>query len=288
MLSAALTRHLVSTLTPAPAEPALEHSPKNNMPPERTPLTQDEHHEYIVHRCESFARERESHICSLLSISERFDKWVIGLPAGAAGLTLLFYEKVVANAGQVSLGGLAFSWVCLGVAIGVGFLSLYFSTLAVQRQIEISDEEHDDFLNNSTPNKPEGIKRRKALENRWSTATHISNLVSVLASLAGVAAFLYFAYKVADTPPKLPPKKDEQRQRQTNGEEGRLRATEERSPNASSPEGHTGGIRSSEEPSTQTTKEVNGQGRAGEPATRSESTSKGSNKPQSESEGRTQ
>jgi hypothetical protein len=240
------------------------------MPTDRTPLTQDEHHEYIIQRCESFARERESHISSLLSISERFDKWVIGLPAGAAGLTLLFYEKVVANAGKVSLGALALSWICLGFAIGVGFLSLYFSTLAVQRQIEIGDDEHEDFLKNSTPNKPEGVKRRKTLENRWSTATHRSNLVSVLASLAGISAFLYFAYKVAENPPNSPPKKDEQRQGQTNGEEGGLRTSEERSPDAPTSEGHTGGIRSSEESSTKTAKEVSEQGGAGEPAAASE------------------
>lgn len=256
------------------------------MPTERTPLTQDEHHEYVVQRCESFARERESHISSLLSISERFDKWVIGLPAGAAGLTLLFYEKVVGSADKISLGSLALSWICLGIAIGVGFLSLYFSTLAVQRQIVISDDEHDDFLKNSTPIKPEGVKRRKPLKNGWSTVTHASNLVSVLASLAGVSAFLYFAYQVAETNPKSPPKKDEQRQRQTTGEEGRLRATEERNSDAPTTEGHTGGIRSSEKPSTQTTKEVGEQGGAGQPATRSDSKSDGSDKPQTESEER--
>ena len=207
-----------------------------------------EHREYVTQRCESSAKERESLVSSLLSVSERFDKWVIGLPAGAVGLTLIFYEKVVAQAHSVSLGTLAWSWVFLCAAIGLGFLSLYFSTLAVQRQIEIQDGEHDNFLNSSTPDKPEGGNRHRNTKNKWSATTHVANLVSVTASLIGVALFLYFAFRVADTPKNLPTQSNEQRQRQTDGEEGRTRATEERNPTATTTQGDQGRLRPTKEP----------------------------------------
>jgi hypothetical protein len=157
----------------------------------------DEHYKYVLQRCEEFAKERETAVASLLSVSERFDKWVIGLPAGAAGLSMVFYEKVVAKAQVTDLSFLAISWIFLSIAIGLGFLSLYLSTLAVQRQIVIQDEEHKDFVNTSTPEKLAGIKRRKVLKNQWAFWTGFANLFSVITCLVGVCGFLYFAYHVS-------------------------------------------------------------------------------------------
>ena len=160
-------------------------------------LSDDEHYKYLSQRCDEFAKERESLIDAHLTVSERFDKWIIGLPAGATGLSLVFYEKVVLNASVADLGLLASSWILLSVATTLGFLSLYFSTLSLGRQIVIVDEQHMDFIKNSSPKKPAGIRRRKELKNTWVTWTRLANLFSVLTCVSGIVVFLYFAFDTA-------------------------------------------------------------------------------------------
>jgi hypothetical protein len=193
------------------------------MPEDEPIASHEEHHTYVLSRCESYSDERKTLLSTLLSVTERFDKWLIGLPAGSAGLSLVFYEKVASQAEAVDLKILALSWSLLSIAIASGFVSLYLSTLAVGRQFVILDEEHTDFLMYSTPSKPQGKKRRKPLSNCWTPWTGVANALSALSSIAGVALFLYFAYTVASSITDI---QTNARQRQT-PKEGGLPPTDE-------------------------------------------------------------
>lgn len=193
------------------------------MPEEKPTDSRDEHYAFVLSRYESFSEERKTLLTTLLSVTERLDKWLIGLPAGAAGLTLLFYEKVASQAKTVDLQILAWSWGLLSIAIALGFVSLFLSTLAVSRQIVILDEEHEDFLKYSTPEKPQGKKRRKPLTNKWTRWTSAANAISAVSSIAGVVLFLSFAYSVADSITETNNNARQQRSK----EEGRARTTSE-------------------------------------------------------------
>ena len=222
------------------------------MPEDDLTTTHDEHYTYVLRRCDAFADERKTLLATLLSVTERFDKWLIGLPAGAAGLSLVFYEKVASKAEAIDLRILAWAWGLMSAGIAFGFLSLFLSTLAVGRQVVILDEEHADFLKHSTPEKPQGKKRRKPLTNRWTPWTSAANGLSAISSIVGIALFLHFTYSVATT---LTETQNNERQRQTT-QEGGIRSTEERQSTTAAKEGSQGGLRPPAEPAAPSSQKV--------------------------------
>ncbi len=222
------------------------------MPEEEITTTHDEHYSYVLRRCNALADERKTLLSTLLSVTERFDKWLIGLPAGAAALSLVFYEKVASQAASIDLRLLAWAWGVMSVAIALGFLSLFLSTMAVGRQIVILDEEHEDFLKHSTPDKPQGKKRRKPLTNRWTPWTSAANGLSAVSSIAGISIFLYFTYQVATN---ITNTTNNERQKQ-NRLEGRLRSSQEQQSTATTKERNQEGGRATTEPADPPTKKI--------------------------------
>ena len=166
-------------------------------PKERAQKKAEEHTEYVASRFENYSAERATTVSALLSVSERFDKWVIGLPAGAIVLSVTFYEKVASKTAFFDLTYLGWSWVLLTLAVLCGFLSLFLSTLAVGRQIEIIDEDYTEFAKTTSVETPQGQAVESPLKNNWNVGTAVANWTAVALSIAGVSFFLCFSHAVS-------------------------------------------------------------------------------------------
>jgi len=69
-----------------------------------------------------------------------YDKWVITLSGGALGVSFVFLKDIVGTKSIVSTGWLLAAWICWAVGICIGLASHFFSSLALRRAINQTDE----------------------------------------------------------------------------------------------------------------------------------------------------
>ena len=69
-----------------------------------------------------------------------YDKWVIALSGGALGVSFAFLKDIVGTKIIVATGWLLAAWICWTVGICSGRASHFFSSLALRRAINQTDE----------------------------------------------------------------------------------------------------------------------------------------------------
>jgi hypothetical protein len=110
------------------------------------------------------------------------DKAVLTLSAGALALSITFLEKVAPLSTTITRWTLIAAWIAFGVSILLILVSFLTSQWACKRQRDILD---DEWLNAAAEHK-------QSAKNKWTTATIILNITSILAFAAGVTFFCYF------------------------------------------------------------------------------------------------
>jgi hypothetical protein len=151
-------------------------------------------YEYLQLRHASYCKQRESCSSAGLEISGRYDQWIVTLPGGALALSLGFLEKIAPTPTPLSKTWLIMAWATLIIALASGFAAIFFSQRALERQIEILDEEFRRFKE-----KLQGAP----LINGYRFVIRRLNWTSLFAFVFGLISLCTFAFKNLPTESRL-------------------------------------------------------------------------------------
>jgi hypothetical protein len=95
----------------------------------------------------AYLDERRSLVDAEREVSERFDRWVITLSAGALGLSITFIKQIAPKPKAATVWYLGLSWIAFGIALLLMLLSLIMSQSALRKQREILDADYRELEN---------------------------------------------------------------------------------------------------------------------------------------------
>jgi hypothetical protein len=157
-------------------------------------MQDDEYQQYLNARHKAYTARRNNLDDLAFKTSERYDQWVLTLSGGALAISLTFLEKIAPNPSHYTLFILGFSWLAYIVAVLAGFLAIDTSRKAIYRQLEIGDDNYDQFSKTTTKQKPEGepLSDEKNT-NRPAELVGCLNKVSLTSLVIGTAFLCIFA-----------------------------------------------------------------------------------------------
>ena len=130
---------------------------------------------------QEYIKERQLLFNAKLKGSQSLDKALLTLSAGALALSLTFINQIAPHPQPATLKFIIVAWSCFGLSILSTLLSFWTSQKACDKQIKILEAT---FL---------GQGDRKKLANKYSCATAILNLFSVLLFIGGIVSFAIFS-----------------------------------------------------------------------------------------------
>ena len=122
----------------------------------------------------AYLDERRSLVDAEREVSERFDRWVITLSAGALGLSITFVKQIAPKPKAATVWCLGLSWIAFGITLLLMLLSLILSQSALRRQREILDADYREL---------EGARDDKNIP---AVYTNYLNWASVVLFIVGV------------------------------------------------------------------------------------------------------
>jgi len=132
-----------------------------------------------------YVDERKQQCEASLELSGRFDQWMVTLPGGALALSLGFLEKIAPNPAAPSVYLVGCAWVTLISSLLFALTSLFTAVYGCNRQITIIDD--------AEKCRQAGAPSLDA-PNRWRTATHVLNILSLVTFIAGTVFLCGFAF----------------------------------------------------------------------------------------------
>jgi hypothetical protein len=152
------------------------------------------YHQYLKDRHTAHVARRSNLDDLAFKTSERYDQWVLTLSGGALALSLTFLEKIAPEPAHYTLYFLGFSWLAYIVAVLAGFCAIDMSRKAIYRQLEIGDENYEQFRKTTTEEKPEGDSLpEEKNENRPAKKLSCLNVVSLTFLVIGTVLLCVFA-----------------------------------------------------------------------------------------------
>jgi len=152
----------------------------------------DEYAEYREDRHKSYTEQRRRLDDKALSITARYDQWLLTISGGALFVSLTFIEKISPSPEKWTIWILVLSWACLALALLLGFLAIHNSTRGLSAQVTILDREWDHFNETTSPENPEGTQYTPE-ENPFPSKIRNYNLWSLRLLIGGCAALVLFS-----------------------------------------------------------------------------------------------
>ncbi len=136
-------------------------------------------YDYEQVHLEHLHQHRTSTIREKLKSTESFDKYLLSFATGSLYLSLFFTKdlKVVSNVEILGVG-----WIGLLIAIFATLISFLISERAFEKEIKETDKEIEDS------------SYRRSINNVWVTIISVLQLLSLLAFMVGLAAFVIFYF----------------------------------------------------------------------------------------------
>lgn len=94
----------------------------------------------------AYLRQRQQLDERLLAVTERYEKALLTLSGGAIAISLTFLEKIAIAPTAASVPVMGLSWLFLVFAVLLGFVSIYFSSVAVERARAENEDDYANFL----------------------------------------------------------------------------------------------------------------------------------------------
>src|SRR3989344_8117750 len=128
---------------------------------------------------EHLHQHRAATIREKLKSTESFDKYLLSFATGSLYLSLFFTKdlKVVTDTKILAVG-----WIGLLIAIFATLISFLISERAFDKEIKETDKEIEDS------------SYRRSIDNGWVATISILQLLSLLAFMVGLAAFVIFYF----------------------------------------------------------------------------------------------
>ncbi|HXF90876.1 MAG TPA: hypothetical protein VNJ29_02990 [Candidatus Nitrosotenuis sp.] len=127
------------------------------------------------------ATERENLYAAAIEQTKTFDKALLTLSSGAFGVTIAFLKDLVPKPYDNTNWLLAISWLFFSISLVSVVCSYLFSQHAILKQMDL----------NKQNSKKKGSKDEK---NVWTTATVITNWLSLIAFLFALTFWCSFIY----------------------------------------------------------------------------------------------
>jgi hypothetical protein len=111
---------------------------------------------YLENRYQAYIEQRRRTDDNSISISAKYDQWILTIAGGALGISLAFIEKIASNPVSMSLPILALAWLLLVGSLLFGLLAIRFSSIELQRARDVLDEQYRHFKRTSTMERMQG------------------------------------------------------------------------------------------------------------------------------------
>ena len=147
-------------------------------------MTEEETNERYKELC----RQREERDKTACEISERYDKWILTLSAGALAVSLTFLEKIAPSPEINTLFLIGWAWAFLILSLIAGILAILVSQYAIQKQIEEIDKKIEELSNDDLTNNANNSN------NVLISFCHIFTIGSAICFVLGIIFLCCFAY----------------------------------------------------------------------------------------------
>lgn len=145
---------------------------------------EDQYTSYKSQRYNSYVEQRRKLDSTALSVSTKYDQWILTISGGALALSLTFIEKIASNPVVSTLPLIGLSWLLFVISLLTALLAIRFSSRSLVRQIEILDDEYRHFIATTTESNAVG-ERLESTSNPFREYIKYATRISLISLILG-------------------------------------------------------------------------------------------------------